>query len=111
MTTKVSLKVKCPHCNKSLMDYNKELNDKPSIKANIINTAGDRGSIWLCSTYGCYDKVCNIDLKDGTRVRLSCPHCEEEFTVGDIEAGPCCPFCDKYLDMEYDEDGELIYKD
>ena len=88
MTTKVSLKVKCPHCNASLMDYNKPLNGEPSIKSKIINHAGDAGMIWLCSTYGCYDKVSSVDLKEGTRVKLVCPHCEKELNT-EIKCQQC----------------------
>ena len=31
----ISLKVKCPHCGKSLMDHTLFLNAKPSIKVRI----------------------------------------------------------------------------
>lgn len=77
MTNKISLNVKCTHCNQSLMDYRKELNGKPSIKVNVKNAAGAEGTLWLCSTYGCYDKQCEVELVEGTRVIVSCPHCNE----------------------------------
>lgn len=76
MNKKVSLNVKCTYCNQSLMDYKKPINEKPSIKTEISNS-GNKGTIWLCSIYGCYDKVSDIPLNDGTSCELNCPHCGE----------------------------------
>ena len=77
MINKVSLMVKCTHCNESLMDYKKPLNEKPSIKVNVINEDADRGSLWLCSTYGCYDKISDVPLRKGSQVQVYCPSCNE----------------------------------
>ena len=73
----ISLKVKCPHCHKSLMDYTHFLHDKPSIKLHI-EIKDHHGVINLASCYGCYDKVCNIELVDNEIARLSCPFCKKE---------------------------------
>ncbi len=73
----ISLKVKCPHCNKSLMDYTHFLNAKPSIKLHI-EVKGMSGAINLCSSYGCYEKASNIELIDNEIARLSCPFCKKE---------------------------------
>ena len=88
MANKVSLNVKCTHCNHSLMDYTKELNKKPSIKVNVKNENGDEGNLWLCSTYGCLDKTSDIELKDGTRVVISCPSCGKELNT-DVPCKQC----------------------
>ncbi len=58
------------------MDYNKELNGKPSILVNI-KSKESTGKLWLCSTYGCYDKESSISLVQGNNVEMSCPHCKE----------------------------------
>ena len=59
----ISLKVKCPYCKQSLMDYTTFLNAKPSIKLHI-DVKGKHGVIHLCSTYGCYEKSSNVELVD-----------------------------------------------
>lgn len=76
MNKKVSLNVKCVHCNKSLMDHIKLINDKPSIKVKVKNS-GNEGLLWLCSLYGCYEKTSDITLKEGTSCEVSCTHCGE----------------------------------
>ncbi len=73
----ISLKVRCPKCNKSLMDYTQYLNAKPSIKLHI-SFRDQKGVINLCSTYGCYDKISSIDLVDNEIAVLSCPFCKNE---------------------------------
>lgn len=81
----ISLKVKCPDCNHSLMDYTHFLNAKPSIKLHI-DLVGKQGTIHLCSTYGCYEKISNIDLVDQEIARLSCTYCRHDLPVsGDCE--------------------------
>jgi len=73
----ISLKVTCPHCHQSLMDYTHFLNAKPSVKL-FIETGGKHGVINLCSTYGCYDKVSNIELVQNEIAKLFCTHCKKE---------------------------------
>lgn len=73
----VSLKVKCPSCQQSLMDYTHFLNAKPSIKLTI-ECGGKHGVINLCSTYGCFDKTSNIPLVEHDIARLFCSHCKKE---------------------------------
>ncbi len=57
----ISLKVKCPHCGKSLMDHTVFLNANPSIKLRVEQNK-QQGIINLCSAYGCFDKKSNIEL-------------------------------------------------
>lgn len=82
MTKKVSLNAKCPHCGKSFMDEETKLRDVRSIKLNI-ETSENRGTIRLCSIYGCYDHLCDIDLKEGEIVKIFCPHCNKELKSND----------------------------
>ena len=93
MTKKVSLNVKCPKCNHSLMDYKNTLNDKPSIKVDV-KCQGDFGHLWLCSTYGCYDKQSNVELVEGCKVEMFCPHCKELLNTD--------------VDCKIDGDGKMI---
>ncbi|MBN3036125.1 MAG: class I tRNA ligase family protein [Bacteroidales bacterium] len=88
MSKTISLNVKCPNCNKSLMDNEVQVNERPSIKLNV-ETAKDRGTIRLCSTYGCYDHQCDIDLPDGEIARFFCPNCNKELVSKDK-----CESCD-----------------
>jgi len=82
MPKKVSLNAKCPHCDKSLMDPDILLFEKPSMKLNI-ETTGERGTIRLCSIYGCYGHVSDIDIKDKEIARFFCPHCNKELISND----------------------------
>ncbi|HJZ39751.1 MAG TPA: hypothetical protein VJ203_05245 [Bacteroidales bacterium] len=76
----ISLKVKCPYCKQSLMDYTTFLNAKPSIKLHI-DVKGKHGVIHLCSTYGCYEKSSNVELVDNEIARLFCSHCKKELAT------------------------------
>lgn len=76
MGKQISLNVKCKKCGKSLMDYKKIINDKPSIGCDI-KVNDQKGRIWLCSTYGCYDHQADIDIPTRTEVEFFCPHCLE----------------------------------
>jgi ssDNA-binding Zn-finger/Zn-ribbon topoisomerase 1 len=89
MPKKVSLNAKCPNCGKSFMDKENLLNEAPSIKLNI-ETQSNRGTIRLCSSYGCYDHVCDFDLKDGEIARFYCPHCNKELKSNDECDAPNC---------------------
>jgi phage FluMu protein Com len=98
----ISLKVKCPNCKKSLMDYTQYLNGKPSIKVHI-GVGKSKGVINLCSTYGCYEKVSNIDLIEGEIARLSCPHCKKEFSGTSL-----CDDCDApIIDFNLEKGGKV----
>jgi len=59
------------------MDYTHYLNSKPSIKLHI-EVKGKSGAINLCSSYGCYEKVSNVELVENEIARLSCPSCKKE---------------------------------
>lgn len=73
----ISLKVKCPLCQQSLMDYTHFLNAKPSIKLTI-ECGGKHGVINLCSSYGCFDKTSTIELVEQDIAKLFCPHCKKQ---------------------------------
>ncbi|MBN2348736.1 MAG: hypothetical protein JXJ22_07865 [Bacteroidales bacterium] len=69
------------------MDYTQYLNAKPSIKLHI-EVAGQQGVINLCATYGCYDKLSDVDLVDNETAKLICPHCHTE-----LSSSALCALC------------------
>jgi hypothetical protein len=89
MTKKVALKVKCPLCDTSLMDENHPLTGYPSIKLNVV-TSHDRGTIRLCSVYGCYEHESDIEIKDGEIANFFCPHCNKDLKSNDECDSPDC---------------------
>ncbi len=70
--------VKCPFCDLSLMDYRKLIRGKPSIKL-FVKSGDNEGILNLCSLYGCYERLSEIEL------------------VGDKITDILCPYCYKYL--------------
>ncbi len=87
MPKNVSLNVKCIKCDHSLMDHKKEINAKPTILVDV-KSEDKEGKLWLCSTYGCYDKESSITLADGCQVEVSCPHCNEVLNT-DVNCKEC----------------------
>jgi hypothetical protein len=75
-TRKVSLNVRCPYCQESLMDDDIHINDRPSIKIRI-ETDDDTSYLWLSSIYGDYSHNSPIEMKPGIEVDFYCPHCNE----------------------------------
>jgi methionyl-tRNA synthetase len=71
------------------MDSENMLHDVPSIKLNI-ETTSERGTIRFCSIYGCYDHLCDIDLKKGDIARFFCPICNKELKSNDECDVPNC---------------------
>lgn len=71
----ISLKVKCPVCNHSLMDEDQKVDNEASIKLNI-QTPERTGTIRLSSIYGSYNFSSDIPIDPDTVVVLSCPHCK-----------------------------------
>jgi len=83
----ISLKVRCPHCEKSLMDHTLFLNAKPSIKVRV-EQQGKQGVLNLCSSYGCFDKQSNLQLIKGEIATLSCSFCKK-----DLKGTDMCTLC------------------
>ncbi len=83
MSKIITVNVKCPICRKSLMDEEFLLHDRASIKLNV--EMGDkRGTIRLCSLYGCYDHKSDIELIEGEVAKFHCPHCNKEITSSEL---------------------------
>ncbi|MCK4545269.1 hypothetical protein KAU43_06985 [candidate division WOR-3 bacterium] len=89
----IPLKLKCPVCSKSLMDKEKIINGKPSVKLNI-DIQGKEGHIWLSSIYGDYKYETDIEIPDDAIVRFFCPVCGDELKAEnkcDICSAPMIP--------------------
>jgi len=101
-TNFISLMVKCPYCNQSLMDYSKLIRGKPSIKLHV--KAGDNeGILNLCSLYGCYERESEIDLIEGEITDLLCPYCYKNLKCKTI-----CDICEApIIDIRLETGGKL----
>ena len=83
----IALKIKCPHCGKSLMDRYHPVQNKPSVHLDL-EVDGVKGHIHLCSYYGCTDHHSSIEVKKGEFASFFCPHCHEEL-ISDHECKEC----------------------
>ena len=102
MVHEITLKVKCPECKNSLMDHARYLNAKPSIKLDI-QISGKKGTINLCSTYGCYDHASNIDIVMGDTGKFSCPACSKN-----LQGTDTCDICSApMVDMILAQGGKI----
>ncbi|PKP53993.1 MAG: hypothetical protein CVT92_01205 [Bacteroidetes bacterium HGW-Bacteroidetes-1] len=82
MEKEVSLSVKCPMCDSSLMENHVLFGNKPTVKVNI-ETEHDRGVLWLSCIYGSSEKKLSIEIADGEIVDMYCPHCNKELAIED----------------------------
>lgn len=87
MASRIALNVKCPHCDKSLMDNTHQINGEPAIKVNI-ETSRDRGVLWLCAVYGCISHEKDIELLEEVEVKFFCPHCNKSL-LRDVKCQMC----------------------
>jgi hypothetical protein len=100
----ISLKVKCPYCEKSLMDHTLFLNAKPSIKVRL-EMNGKLGTLNLCSSYGCFDKHSSMELINGEIAVLSCTHCKQE-----LKGSHSCNLCGApIVDFSLDKGGKVHF--
>lgn len=82
-----SLNVKCPYCEKSLMDPENKINDKPSILLKI--EIDDKSSfIRLSSIYGSYNHKSDLSIPERVIARFYCPHCDRQL-VTKMECEEC----------------------
>ncbi|MFH1951993.1 MAG: hypothetical protein ABIL06_10305 [Pseudomonadota bacterium] len=84
MTEQPNVSVKCPICNKSLMNFEVQVDNLPSIQleAKILDKLGH---IYLSQVYGSYNKEFrNVDDIEGSIAAFSCPSCYSPFPVRGI---------------------------
>lgn len=89
MTKVVSLAVKCPHCDASLMDTGRLINNRESIKLWIHTPIGQKGYLWLSSIYGDYNFISEFPIKEGEIVEFFCPDCKESLIHKKNECDVC----------------------
>lgn len=94
----ISVKVKCPVCNKSLMDDEHLVDNKESIKFNI-DVSGTKGTINLSSIYGSYNYRADIDIPKESVAEFACPHCKAKLAIQE-KCNDCdAPMVKLYLHM------------
>lgn len=89
MVKVISLVVNCPYCNKSMMDEGHLINNKPSIKTEILTPIKQRGYLWLSSIYGDFNFTSEFPIRDGDIVQFFCPNCHENLARKKLECDVC----------------------
>jgi len=87
----ISLHVKCPLCQHSLMDEDQLVDGRPGIRMGI-ETTGKRGDIVLSSIYESYNYRCEMDLPSNEVVSFFCPHCNKTLT-----SNTECEYCEAMM--------------
>lgn len=83
----ISLEVKCPICNRSLLDDEVRVDNEASIGLNI-HIGGKKGLIRLSSIYGSYNYSHTIEIPPNSIGEFFCPHCESQL-LGESECEQC----------------------
>ncbi len=89
MAKVISLSVRCPYCDESLMDNHHLINNKPGIKLRIETSLKQIGTIWLSSIYGDYNYSCEFHIPDRDVVTFTCPHCNKDLKRKNITCDLC----------------------
>ncbi len=79
MSSEIALQIKCPACQKSLMDRRHKLDGHPSI-ALTVKLKGKKGWMRLSPLYGSYALESEFELPAGSVPKIYCPKCEAELT-------------------------------
>lgn len=87
----VVVKVKCPHCGKSLMDSKKKIDGEQSISVKLTY-AGKKGMLYLSPVYGSYNIETEIEVPKGKIAGFRCPHCES-----DLKSTRKCDVCNAQM--------------
>ena len=98
----IQVKVRCPHCGKSLMQEKTIIDDHPSIKV-MIEYKKKKGELLLSSLYGSYNVKSELDVPNGTMVDFFCPHCDTNLKTGRV-----CETCEAAMvGMSFFEGGRV----
>ncbi len=81
------LRVRCPRCNRSLMDPQYSIDHHPSIRVTM-SFQQKHGWLRLSSLYGSYNIESEYELPLEATVHIFCPHCHTEL-IGATD----CPEC------------------
>ena len=82
------VKVSCPRCNHSLMDFSHQIDGHSSVRMTMA-FGGKHGWLRLSSLYGSFNLESEYDIPLDTVVNLFCPHCHAE-----LVGASRCPTCD-----------------
>ena len=99
----ISLEIKCPECNHSLMNENKKIDNKPSVETKI-SIGGNKGFIWLSSIYGSYNYDSEIEIDKGDVGNFYCPHCNSE-----LISEKTCSDCNAHLIPLNLQEGGMVH--
>jgi hypothetical protein len=77
---KLVVSLKCPHCKKSLMNENIEINEFESIKVKISYRESE-GELYLSAVYGSYDIISRIDVPEGECAVIACTECKTSLLI------------------------------
>ena len=89
MKKQVVLDVVCPVCQRSLMNEEVKINGLPSVKLNIRSEENERGTVYLCATYECFEHHKDMAVAQGEIVEFCCPFCHSELLTRET-----CRICD-----------------
>jgi len=81
------VKLRCPHCNHSLLDPNYLIDDYPSIRLTV-SFGRKHGWMRMSSLYGSYTIKSEYEIPIDTLVNFFCPHCHAE-----LIGASSCPLC------------------
>lgn len=81
------VKLRCPHCNHSLLDPNHLIDDAPSVRLTV-SFGRKHGWLRLSSLYGSYSIESEYEIPIDTIVNFFCPHCHTE-----LIGASSCPLC------------------
>jgi len=81
------VKVSCPRCNHSLMDFSHQIDGHSSVRMTMA-FGGKHGWLRLSSLYGSFNLESEYDIPLDTVVNLFCPHCHAELISANV-----CPLC------------------
>ncbi len=98
----IHLNVKCPHCEKSLMDEQLKIDNYPSIKVKI-GYKGKTGQLNLSALYGSYNINSELDVPEGELARFFCPYCDFE-----LKSTRTCEVCNAPMVAFKSEHGGLL---
>ena len=83
----ISVSVKCPHCNKSMMDPKKKLDNTASILVHLTY-AGKNAPLHMSAAYGSYMVETTLGVSIGKIAGFRCPHCK-----ADLKSTRKCDIC------------------
>ncbi len=79
----IILNVKCPHCDTSLMDKDRLIDNAPSINLRIT-VKGKKGGINVSAVYGSFNYSSSLTIPVDSIADISCPHCNTEIISSEL---------------------------